>query len=73
VLVRPAGVRLVAADEGLLCTVAARTFKGTHVAVHLHPGEGGPRLEAACALREAPEVGDTVGVEFDPAEILVLD
>ncbi|WP_406179241.1 ABC transporter ATP-binding protein [Streptomyces canus] len=73
VLVRPAGVRLVAADEGLGCTVAARTFKGTHVAVHLHPREGGPRLEAACALRAAPEVGDTVGVEFDPAEILVLD
>jgi thiamine transport system ATP-binding protein len=73
VLVRPAGVRLTAADEGLGCTVAARTFKGTHVAVHLHPREGGPRLEAACALRAAPEVGDTVGVEFDPAEILVLD
>jgi thiamine transport system ATP-binding protein len=73
VLVRPAGVRLVAADEGLRCTVAARTFKGTHVAVHLHPREGGPRLEAACALRAAPEVGDTVGVEFDPAEIVVLD
>ncbi|WP_328978507.1 ABC transporter ATP-binding protein [Streptomyces canus] len=73
VLVRPAGVRLMAADEGLRCTVAARTFKGTHVAVHLHPREGGPRLEAACALRAAPEVGDTVGVEFDPAEIVVLD
>jgi thiamine transport system ATP-binding protein len=73
VLVRPAGVRLVAADEGLRCTVGARTFKGTHVAVHLHPSEGdGPRLEAACALREAPEVGDVVGVEFDAAEIVVL-
>jgi thiamine transport system ATP-binding protein len=72
VLVRPAGVRLVAAGEGLRCTVAARTFKGTHVAVHLHPSEGGPRLEAACALREAPEVGDVVGVEFDPVEIVVL-
>jgi thiamine transport system ATP-binding protein len=72
VLVRPAGVRLVAAGEGLRCTVAARTFKGTHVAVHLHPPEGGPRLEAACALREAPEVGDVVGVEFDPVDIVVL-
>ncbi|MET7689722.1 ABC transporter ATP-binding protein [Streptomyces sp. NPDC005483] len=73
VLVRPAGVRLVTAEEGLRCTVAARTFKGTHVAVHLHPSEGGgPRLEAACALRAAPEVGDAVGVEFDPDEIVVL-
>ncbi|WP_229859396.1 ABC transporter ATP-binding protein, partial [Streptomyces anandii] len=54
-LVRPAGVRLVAADEGLRCTVAARTFKGTHVALHLQPREA-PRLEAACALRAAPEV-----------------
>ncbi|MCL7426668.1 ABC transporter ATP-binding protein [Streptomyces sp. YS415] len=71
-LVRPAGVRLVAADQGLRCTVAARTFKGTHVAVHLQP-EDAPRLEAACALREAPEVGDRVGVEFDAADIVVLD
>ncbi|MFI2202708.1 ABC transporter ATP-binding protein [Streptomyces sp. NPDC020192] len=71
-LVRPAGVRLVAADEGLPCTVTARTFKGTHVAVHLQPGDG-PRLEAACALRDAPEAGDAVGVEFDAAEIVVLD
>ncbi|MFF4835638.1 ABC transporter ATP-binding protein [Streptomyces sp. NPDC001315] len=71
-LVRPAGVRLVPADEGLRCTVTARTFKGTHVAVHLQPGDA-PRLEAACALREAPEVGDAVGVEFDAAEIVMLD
>ncbi|WP_369364108.1 ABC transporter ATP-binding protein [Streptomyces sp. CG4] len=71
-LVRPAGVRLVAADAGLPCTVTARTFKGTHVAVHLQPGDGGPRLEAACALRDAPEVQDAVGVEFDTAEIVVL-
>jgi thiamine transport system ATP-binding protein len=71
-LVRPAGVRLVGADEGLPCTVAARTFKGTHVAVRLRPEGGGPRLEAACALREAPEVGVRVGVEFDVAEIVVL-
>ncbi|MFJ5264572.1 ABC transporter ATP-binding protein [Streptomyces sp. NPDC088387] len=71
VLVRPAGVRLVAADEGLRCMVTARTFKGTHVAVHLQP-EDAPRLEAACALRDAPEVGDVVGVAFDTAEIVVL-
>lgn len=70
-LVRPAGVRLLPADEGLRCTVAARTFKGTHVAVQLQPQDA-PRLEAACALREAPEVGGTVGVEFDAAEIVVL-
>ncbi|AOR31827.1 iron ABC transporter ATP-binding protein [Streptomyces fodineus] len=71
-LVRPAGVRLVAADAGLPCTVTARTFKGTHVAVHLQPADG-PRLEAACTLRDAPEVGVSAGVEFDAAEIVVLD
>ncbi|MEW2619996.1 ABC transporter ATP-binding protein [Streptomyces sp. NPDC048106] len=71
-LVRPAGVRLVPAGTGLRCTVTARTFKGTHVAVHLQPPNG-PRLEAACALRDAPETGDTVGAEFDAAEIVVLD
>ncbi|MFJ4695701.1 ABC transporter ATP-binding protein [Streptomyces sp. NPDC088766] len=71
-LVRSAGVRLVDAGQGLPCTVAARTFKGTHVAVHLQPRDA-PRLEAACALRLAPETGDTVGVEFDATEIVVLD
>ncbi|MFJ1655235.1 ABC transporter ATP-binding protein [Streptomyces sp. NPDC088337] len=71
-LVRPAGVRLVPADEGLPCTVTARTFKGTHVTVHLQPANA-PRLEAACALRTAPEVGDEVAVEFDTAEILVME
>ncbi|CQR61492.1 ABC transporter ATP-binding protein [Streptomyces leeuwenhoekii] len=70
-LVRPAGVRLVPVGEGLRCTVAARTFRGTHVAVRLQPGDA-PPLEAACALRSAPETGDEVGVEFDPAEIVVL-
>ncbi|MFI1357546.1 ABC transporter ATP-binding protein [Streptomyces sp. NPDC020898] len=70
-LVRPAGVRLVPADEGLRCSVAARTFRGTHVAVQLQP-EDAPRLEAACALREAPESGDEVGVAFDAAEVVVL-
>ncbi|MFF9584293.1 ABC transporter ATP-binding protein [Streptomyces achromogenes] len=72
VLVRPAGVRLVPADQGLSCTVTARTFKGSHVAVHLQPADG-PRLEAACALRDAPEPGALVGAEFDAAEIAVLD
>ncbi|MFE1438515.1 ABC transporter ATP-binding protein [Streptomyces sp. NPDC058739] len=71
VLVRPAGVRLVPVADGLRCTVTARTFRGTHVAVHLQPGEG-PRLEAACALRDAPEVGDEVAVVFDGAEVVVL-
>ncbi|MFI1564555.1 ABC transporter ATP-binding protein [Streptomyces sp. NPDC020490] len=70
-LVRPAGVRLVPADEGLRCTVAARTFKGTHVALHLQPRDA-PRLEAACALREAPEAGARVGVRFDAADVVVL-
>ncbi|MFE9451100.1 ABC transporter ATP-binding protein [Streptomyces sp. NPDC006739] len=70
-LVRPAGVRLVPAEEGLACTVTARTFKGTHVTVCLQPREG-PPLEAACALRAAPEVGAEVGVRFDAAEIAVL-
>ncbi|WP_369193492.1 ABC transporter ATP-binding protein [Streptomyces djakartensis] len=71
-LVRPAGVRLVPAGQGLPCTVTARTFRGTHVAVHLQPADA-PRLEAACALRAAPAVGERVGVEFDGAEIVVLD
>ncbi|GGX97718.1 ABC transporter ATP-binding protein [Streptomyces minutiscleroticus] len=70
-LVRPAGVRLADPADGLRCTVAARTFRGTHVAVRLQP-ERAPRLEAACALGDAPEPGDTVGVAFDPAEIVVL-
>ncbi|MFD7294975.1 ABC transporter ATP-binding protein [Streptomyces sp. NPDC059897] len=71
-LVRPAGVRLVpAAEAQLTCAVTARTFRGTHVALHLQPRDA-PRLEAACALREAPEPGDEVGVAFDAAEIVVL-
>ncbi|MEH0547141.1 ABC transporter ATP-binding protein [Streptomyces sp. B21-105] len=71
-LVRPGGVRLAGAAEGLRCMVAARTFRGTHVTVRLQPQDA-PALEAACALRDAPEVGDTVGVSFDSAEIVVLD
>ncbi|MET8475164.1 ABC transporter ATP-binding protein [Streptomyces sp. NPDC006422] len=71
-LVRPAGVRVVpVAEAQLTCVVAARTFRGTHVALHLQPGDA-PRLEAACALRSAPEPGDVVGVAFDEAEVVVL-
>ncbi|MEU6368020.1 ABC transporter ATP-binding protein [Streptomyces sp. NPDC046931] len=70
-LVRPAGVRLVPATEGLRCTVTARTFRGTHVAVRLQPDEA-PALEAACPLRAAPEPGDEAGVVFDAAEAVVL-
>ncbi|MGW7048864.1 ABC transporter ATP-binding protein [Streptomyces avermitilis] len=70
-LVRPAGVRLVAPGDGLSCTVTAHTFRGTHVAVGLLP-EGAPRLEAACALQEAPAPGDRVTVTFDAAEVVVL-
>jgi thiamine transport system ATP-binding protein len=61
----------VTGAEGLPCTVTARTFRGTHVSVHLRP-EGAPRLEAACALRDAPEVGGEVGVTFDADETVVL-
>ncbi|MFP3987609.1 ABC transporter ATP-binding protein [Streptomyces sp. E11-3] len=70
-LVRPAGVRLVPEEEGLRCRVAARTFRGTHVAVHLQPADA-PRLEAACGLRDAPDVGEWVGVAFDVEDVVVL-
>lgn len=70
-LVRPAGVRFVDAAQGLRCTVAARTFRGTHVAVRLQP-EGAPALEAECPLRVAPEPGDEVGVVFEAADVVVL-
>ncbi|GAA3376247.1 ABC transporter ATP-binding protein [Streptomyces sannanensis] len=71
-LVRPAGVRLVEPPEGLPCTVAGRTFRGTHVSVLLRPEDGAPLLEAACALRDAPEDGARVGVAFDAGEVVVL-
>ncbi|MFD8805684.1 TOBE domain-containing protein, partial [Streptomyces sp. NPDC059597] len=71
-LVRPAGVRLVAEDTGLPCTVAARTFKGTHVALRLRPHDGGPLLEAACAPADAPETGAETGVVFDASDVVVL-
>ncbi|MEV6316434.1 ABC transporter ATP-binding protein [Streptomyces sp. NPDC051776] len=70
-LVRPAGVRVVPVADGLRCSVAARTFRGNHVALLLHPAEG-PRLEAACALHDAPEPGATVGVTFRGEDVVVL-
>ncbi|MET7935746.1 ABC transporter ATP-binding protein [Streptomyces sp. NPDC005322] len=73
-LVRPAGVRLTSPSGGLPCTVAARTFRGDHVALILRPSNpDAPRLEASCALRDAPEAGDRVGVAFDAADVVVLD
>ncbi|WP_336322829.1 ABC transporter ATP-binding protein [Streptomyces lavendofoliae] len=71
VLVRPAGVRLGDPAGGLRCTVEARTFRGQSVAVRLRP-ESGPFLEAACALREAPEEGAVVGATFAADEVVVL-
>ncbi|TDC75619.1 ABC transporter ATP-binding protein [Streptomyces hainanensis] len=70
-LVRPSGVRLTAAEGAPRATVRARTFRGDHVLLHLAP-ERGPALEAACALGEAPAEGDTVGLAFDPSEVVVL-
>ncbi|MCO8301655.1 ABC transporter ATP-binding protein [Streptomyces sp. RKCA744] len=73
-LVRPAGVRLTDPGEGLAYTVAARTFRGDHVTLVLAPPDpAAPRLEASCALRDAPEAGARVGVAFDPADVVVLD
>ncbi|MFF1463405.1 ABC transporter ATP-binding protein [Streptomyces sp. NPDC058330] len=70
-LIRPAGVRIGAPDGGLRCTVGARTFRGHHVTVLLHPADG-PALEAVCTLRDTPHEGAVVGVGFDPAETVVL-
>ncbi|MFJ5217670.1 ABC transporter ATP-binding protein [Streptomyces sp. NPDC088354] len=70
-LVRPAAVRLVPAEQGLPCTVVARTFRGDQVTLVLEPA-GGPRLEASCALRDAPAEGETVGVAFAADEVVVL-
>jgi thiamine transport system ATP-binding protein len=71
-LVRPTGVRMAAPDSGLRCTVEARTFRGSRVAVRLRPDDGGPVLEAECALTEAPDEGDTVGVGFVPADVVLM-
>ncbi|GAU70084.1 putative ABC transporter ATP-binding protein [Streptomyces sp. NBRC 110611] len=70
-LVRPAGVRLAPAGGGLPATVTARTFRGTHVALLLQPDRG-PQLEAACALRDAPEVGARTGIAFAAQDVVVL-
>ncbi|MFD7975932.1 ABC transporter ATP-binding protein [Streptomyces sp. NPDC059071] len=71
-LVRPAGVRLTASGDGLACHVASRTFRGDHVAVTLRPAEG-PPLEAEFALRDAPDAGTDVDVEFRAEDVVVLD
>lgn len=70
-LVRPAGVLIGAPEDGLPCTVGARTFRGNHVAVTLNPDHG-PALDAECALRGTPEEGARVGVTFDASESVVL-
>ncbi|MGW9247918.1 ABC transporter ATP-binding protein [Streptomyces badius] len=70
-LVRPAGVRMGAPEDGLRCTVGVRTFRGNRVSVRLLP-ENAPVLEAECALRDTPEEGAIVGVGFDAAETVVL-
>ncbi|OEU85903.1 iron ABC transporter ATP-binding protein [Streptomyces abyssalis] len=73
-LVRPAGVRLTETGDGLPCTVEARTFRGgdaAAVTLLLRP-ETGPRLEASCSLREAPETGATVGAAFDVRDVVRL-
>jgi thiamine transport system ATP-binding protein len=74
-LVRPAGVRLEDPVEGLRCTVEARTFRGSRLAVLLRPAEpgDGPLLQAECALRDAPETGATVGVTFAAEDVVVLE
>ncbi|MFK0181022.1 ABC transporter ATP-binding protein [Streptomyces xanthochromogenes] len=70
-LVRPGGVRLVPARDGLPCEVVSRTFRGNHVALRLRPGAG-PLLEAECELSASPEPGDAVGVAFAAGGVVVL-
>lgn len=70
-LVRPVGVLIGAPEDGLRCTVGARTFRGNHVAVKLQP-EHGPVLDAECPLNSTPDEGAQVGVTFDAAESVVL-
>lgn len=73
-LVRPTGVQLTEPQDGLPCTVTARTFRGgsaSAVTVLLQPQDG-PQLEASCALRDAPEVGDPVGVVFRADDVVRL-
>ncbi|WP_225800128.1 ABC transporter ATP-binding protein [Streptomyces sp. NK15101] len=68
-LVRPGGVRLV--EDAPVWTVESRTFRGSQVVVRLRPAEG-PALEAELPLREAPEEGAGVGVEFRAEDVVVL-
>ncbi|MGK5627606.1 ABC transporter ATP-binding protein [Streptomyces sp. URMC 123] len=70
-LVRPAGVRLTGEPDGLRCAVAGRTFRGNHVTLLLQP-ERGPRLEASCALADAPEPDAVVRVAFAAEDVVVL-
>ncbi|WP_051840782.1 ABC transporter ATP-binding protein [Streptomyces sp. NRRL F-5126] len=72
VLVRPAGVRMAAPDDGLRCEVVTRTFRGSRVVVRLRPEDGGPPLDAECAPALAPREGDTVGVTFSADDVVVL-
>ncbi|MFF8407872.1 ABC transporter ATP-binding protein [Streptomyces omiyaensis] len=71
-LVRPAGVRVAAAGEGLVCRVESRTFRGQHVSVALRPGDG-PVLEAELPPGDAPEAGAEVSVVFRAEDVVVLD
>ncbi|MCB5169853.1 ABC transporter ATP-binding protein [Streptomyces bambusae] len=70
--VRPGGVRVVPVGAGVACEVVSRTFRGTHVSLGLRVLAGGPVLEAECELAGAPEVGASVGVGFDPADVVLL-
>ncbi|WP_418959392.1 ABC transporter ATP-binding protein [Streptomyces tritici] len=70
-MVRPMGVRVVPAGQGLPCTVAGRTFRGHHAALLLHPSDA-PPLEAEVPLRTAPEPGARVGVDFAADEVVLL-
>ncbi|MFI1015682.1 ABC transporter ATP-binding protein [Streptomyces sp. NPDC020965] len=74
VLIRPAGVRLTDAADGLRCVVAGRTFRGHRVAVRLRPADdpGAPPLEAEVSPWEAPEEGADVGVVFAADDVVVL-
>ncbi|MGW8358821.1 ABC transporter ATP-binding protein [Streptomyces wedmorensis] len=69
-LVRPGGVRL--AGDGPAWTVESRTFRGDRVAVRLRPADG-PALEAELPLREAPDEGARVAVEFRADDVVVLE
>lgn len=73
-LVRPGGVRLVGPGQGLPCTVAEHAFTGganAWLTLRLRPRVG-PSLEAACPVREAPEVGARVEVTFDVRDVVPL-